>query len=82
MSDFYKKIYGYENKIQLEDDDIATLQNGMILQKLNTKEELNSRFYRLDLNNNQLVANTKEFRKKEKACKFCFFSFYKYILNN
>lgn len=69
MTDFYKKIYGYDDDIHLQDDDIITLENGMFLQKMNSKEDLNSRFYRLDLNNNRLVASTKEFRKKEKLCK-------------
>jgi hypothetical protein len=70
MTDFYKKIYGYEDAIQLQDDDIRILEKGMWLQKMNSKEELNSRFYRLDFNNSQLVASTKELRKKEKLCKF------------
>ena len=70
MTDFYKKIYGYEDAIQLQDDDIRMLEKGMWLQKMNSKEELNSRFYRLDFNNSQLVASTKELSKKEKLCKF------------
>ena len=70
MTDFYKKIYGYEDDIQLKDDDVKILENGMYLQKMNqSKEDFNKRLYRLDLINNQLVATTKEFRKKEKACK-------------
>lgn len=70
MTDFYKKIYGYEDDIQLQDDDIKILESGMYLQKMNqSKEDFNKRLYRLDLINNQLVATTKEFRKKEKACK-------------
>lgn len=69
MTDFYKKLYGYEDDIQLKDDDITTLETGMSLRKMNqSKEEFNTRFYRLDLKNNQLVASTKEFRKKEKLC--------------
>lgn len=68
MTDFYKKIYGYEDDIQLKDDDVKILENGMYLQKMNqSKEDFNKRLYRLDLINNQLVATTKEFRKKEKA---------------
>jgi hypothetical protein len=70
MTDFYKKFYGYEDDIQLKDDDISVLEKGMIMRKLNSnREEFNDRFYRLDMNNNQLVASTKEFRKKEKLCK-------------
>ncbi len=69
MTDIYKKLYGYEDDIQLKDDDIKLLEAGMTLRKMNrSKEEFNDRFYRLDLNNNQLVANTREFRKKEKLC--------------
>lgn len=71
MTDFYKKLYGYEDDIQLKDDDVTTLETGMTLRKMNqSKEEFNQRFYRLDLKNNQLVASTKEFRKKEKLCNF------------
>lgn len=71
MTDIYKKLYGYEDEIQLKDDDIRVLEKGMNLRKMNpSKEEFNVRFYRLDLNNNQLVASTKEFRKKEKLCNF------------
>jgi hypothetical protein len=70
MTDIYKKLYGYEDEIQLKDDDIKTLEKGMDLRKMNSKkEEFNDRHYKLDLNNNQLVASTKEFRKKEKLCK-------------
>lgn len=68
MTDFYKKLYGYEDDIQLKDDDIKVLEVGMTLRKMNSsKNSFNDRFYRLDLNNNQLVANTKEFRKTEKT---------------
>jgi hypothetical protein len=71
MADFYRKLYGYEDNIQLQDDDIKTLETGMQLRKMNpNKDEFNDRFYRLDLNNYQLVANTKEFRKKEKICNY------------
>lgn len=71
MTDFYKKLYGYEDDIQLKDDDIKLLETGMNLRKMKAnKEEFNQRFYRLDLNNYQLVASTREFRKKEKICKF------------
>jgi len=71
MTDFFKNLYGYDDDIQLKDNDIATLETGMNLKKLNqAKEEFNQRFYRLDLKNNQLLASTKEFRKKEKLCKF------------
>jgi hypothetical protein len=71
MTDFFKNLYGYDDDIQLKDNDIATLETGMNLKKLNqAKEEFNQRFYRLDLKNNQLIASTKEFRKKEKLCKF------------
>ena len=66
MASFYKKHYGYEDDIQLKDDDIKTLETGMILRKMNEKGDINDRFYRLDLVNNQLIANTKEFRKREK----------------
>lgn len=70
MTDFYKKYYGYEDNIKLKDDDMTILQDGMNLRKLNAnKEEFNERFYRLDFNTNELVATTKEFRKKEKRCK-------------
>ena len=73
MTDFYKKIYGYEDDIQLEDNDIKILQEGMFMLKMNqSKEGFNKRYYKLDLDNNQLVASTKEFRKKEKLCKFFF----------
>lgn len=73
MTDIYKKLYGYEDDIQLKDDDIKLLETGMTLKKMNrTKDEFNDRYYRLDLNNNQLVANTKEFRKKEKLCIYYF----------
>ncbi len=69
MTDFYKKIYGYDDDIQLNDNDILILEKGMNLHKMNqSKEDFNKRFYRLDLKNNQLVASTKEFRKKEKSC--------------
>ena len=68
-TNFYKKHYGYEDDIQLKDDDIKVLEAGMTLRKMNNKEEFNDRFFRLDLLNNQLIANTKEFRKKEKYCK-------------
>ena len=67
MTDIYKKLYGYEDDIQLKDDDIKLLETGTILRKMK-KEEFNDRFYRLDLTNNQLIASTKEFRKKEKIC--------------
>jgi hypothetical protein len=74
MTDFYKKIYGYEDDIQLHDEDIKILEEGMFLEKMNqTKEDFNKRFYRLDLNNNQLVASTKEFRKKEKTCEYIYY---------
>ncbi|RNA22069.1 1-phosphatidylinositol 4-5-bisphosphate phosphodiesterase delta-1 [Brachionus plicatilis] len=67
MTDFYKKYYGYEDNIKLKDDDMRILQEGMTLKKLNaSKEEFNERFYKLDFNTNELVATTKEFRKKEK----------------
>lgn len=66
MMDFYEKIYGYEDNIRIQDDDMSILESGMYLQKMTPKENFNKRFYRLDLNNNQLVASTKEFRKKEK----------------
>jgi len=70
MTDFFKNLYGYDDDIQLKDDDIKTLETGMTLSKLHqVKEEFNSRFYRLDLKNNQLIASTKEFRKTEKLCK-------------
>jgi hypothetical protein len=70
MTDIYKKLYGYEDEIQLKDDDIKMLEKGMDLRKMNAKkDEFNVRHYKLDLNNNQLVASTKEFRKKEKLCK-------------
>jgi hypothetical protein len=73
MTDIYKKLYGYEDEIQLKDDDIKILEKGMDLRKMNPKkDEFNDRYYKLDLNNNQLVASTKEFRKKEKLCKFHF----------
>lgn len=69
MTDFYKKHYGYEDNIKLKDDDMRILQDGMFLRKLNAnKEEFNERFYKLDFNTNELVATTKEFRKKEKKC--------------
>ena len=68
MTDIYKKLYGYVDDIQLKDDDIKLLETGTILRKMK-KEEFNDRFYRLDLTNNQLIASTKEFRKKEKICK-------------
>jgi len=71
MTDFYKKIYGYEDDIQLKDNDINILEKGMNLFKMSqSKKDFNKRFYRLDLNNNQLVASTKEFRKKQKSCNF------------
>ncbi len=74
MTDFYKKIYGYEDDIQLEDNDIKILQEGMFMLKMNqSKEGFNKRYYKLDLDNNQLVASTKEFRKKEKLCISLFF---------
>lgn len=73
MTDFYKKLYGYEDDIQLKDDDIKLLETGMMLLKMKAnKEQFNQRFYRLDLNNNQLIASTKEFGKKEKICKIQF----------
>ena len=68
MTDFYKKLYGYEDDIQLRDDDITTLETGTFLKKMDPKGNFNHRFYRLDLKNNQIVASTKEFRKKEKLC--------------
>lgn len=69
MSEFYKKFYGYEDEIQLKDDDIKLLENGMPLLKMKAnKEQFNNRYYRLDLNNYQLIASTKEFGKKEKIC--------------
>lgn len=69
MTDFYKKLYGYEDDIQLKDDDIKLLETGMILQKMKaSKEQFNQRSYRLDLNNYQLIASTKEIGKKEKIC--------------
>ncbi len=71
MTDFYKKLYGYEDDIQLKDDDITALETGTFLKKMDSKGNFNRRFYRLDLKNNQLVASTKEFRKKEKLCKLC-----------
>ena len=53
MTDFYKKLYGYEDDIQLKDDDIKLLETGMMLLKMKAnKEQFNQRFYRLDLNNN------------------------------
>ena len=70
MTDFYKKLYGYDDDIQLKDDDIKLLETGMPLLKMKAnKEHFNQRFYRLDLNNYQLIASTREFRKKEKICK-------------
>lgn len=69
MTDFYKKLYGYEDDIQLKDDDIKLLESGMALSKMKAnKEQFNQRFYRLDLNNYQLIASTRELRKKEKIC--------------
>ena len=38
----------------------------MNLGKMNDKGDIHDRFYKLDLTNNQLIASTKEFRKKEK----------------
>lgn len=67
MTDIYKKLYGYEDDIHLKDDDIKLLETGTTLRKMK-KDEFNDRFYKLDLTNNQLVASTKEFRKKEKIC--------------
>ncbi len=84
MADFYKRHYGYEDKIQLKDDDIKTLENGAVLEKLNGGE-FHERCFKLDLINNNLVASTKEFRKKEKYCKFqilCFVQLkYDYFLS-
>jgi hypothetical protein len=68
MTDFYKKHYGYEDKVQLKDDDVKILENGMIIEKLNGSE-FSERRFKLDLINNQLVASTRELRKKEKYCK-------------
>ena len=71
MSDIYKKLYGYDDNIQLKDDDIKTLEGGMTLLKLRpNKEEFDPRTYRLDMINNQIVASTKEFNKKQKICKY------------
>ncbi len=50
-SHFYKKHYGYEDDIQLHDDDIKKLEIGMNLRKMNEKGDINDRFYRLDLVN-------------------------------
>ena len=70
-TDFFKKYYGYEDDIQLKDDDIRELEKGMKLDKFNpSNQKFNKRTYRLDLVNNQLIASTKEFRKKEKCCKY------------
>jgi len=74
MSDIYKKLYGYDDNIQLKDDDIKTLEAGMTLLKMRPKkDEFDYRTYRLDMINNQIVASTKEFNKKQKICKFLFF---------
>ena len=85
MTDIYKKLYGYEDDIQLRDDDIKTLETGMNLRKMRpNKQEFDDRYYKLDLNNNQLVASTKEFRMKEKLCNFnsfCFFYNPKFLIN-
>jgi hypothetical protein len=71
MTDIYKKLYGYDDNIQLKDDDIKTLEAGVNLRKMRpNKDEFDFRTYRLDLSNNQLIASSKEFNKKEKLCKF------------
>ena len=59
MSDIYKKLYGYDDNIQLKDDDIKTLEAGVKLLKMRPKKyEFDFRTYRLDMINNQIVANT------------------------
>ena len=69
MTDIYKKLYGYDDNIQLQDDDIKTLETGGTLRKMRpNKDEFDYRTYRLDLSNNQLIASSKEFNKKEKLC--------------
>ena len=68
MADFFKKLYGYEDNIQLKDDDIQVLEKGMILKKLNPEKKVfNDRYYRLDMIHNQIIASTKEFRKKDET---------------
>ena len=70
MSDIYKKLYGYDDNIQLKDDDIKTLEAGMTILKMRpSKIDFDYRTYRLDMTNNQIVASTKEINKKEKSCK-------------
>jgi hypothetical protein len=58
---------------RLNESDLSVLESGMNLIKLNpTSKELdspeNNRFFKIDLDKNELVASTKEFLKKEKIC--------------
>ena len=60
---------------KLNESDLSVLESGMNLIKLNaTSKELdsseNNRFFKIDLDKNELVASTKEFLKREKICKF------------
>ena len=71
MTDIYKKLYGYDDNIQLKDDDIKKLEAGMNLLKMRpNKTEFDPRNYRLDMVNNQILASTKELNKTQKICKF------------
>ena len=50
-------------------NDIKLLEKGEKLDKMNpVKKKFNKRFYKLDLKNRQLVANTKQCGKRQKTC--------------
>ena len=73
------------NNETMFDYEIKTLSDGMVLNKLNAKKNtFVERRYNLDLINYQIVATTKEFRKKEKTCNrddfFFFFDEVKMLL--
>jgi hypothetical protein len=67
---YFKTLYGYDDEIKLNDNDIPLLEQGSILLKMNNRDRFNNRSYKLDMKNNTLVASTKEFRKKQKLCNY------------
>jgi hypothetical protein len=55
--------------IQLLENDLKALENGVSLQKMHIeKKKFKKRLYKFDFKNKKLVASTRQFGKKEKIC--------------
>ena len=57
------------NEFNVSEQDLNILENGMSLNKaLHSKNELQERFYKIDLKNNRIVATSSQVFKKEQHC--------------